>query len=161
MAFPRIASFKSHADFLARLDELGIDLPCDPSIADGSDAALARPIELRDRTIGNRFCILPMEGWDGTSDGAHHTAHRGDQHTEDPQRPRCPPSPTHGSLDGYRLRRNLSEKEQQRECQEGGNEGHLDLSVPSEDGTTDAGHDGRHRAAVAAGRGRWPIASNP
>ena len=36
--------------------------------ADGS-AALARPIEYKGRTIGNRWAILPMEGWDCMDDG--------------------------------------------------------------------------------------------
>ena len=30
---------------------------------------LARPFELDGIRVGNRFCILPMEGWDGTLDG--------------------------------------------------------------------------------------------
>ncbi len=30
---------------------------------------MARPFELDGIRVGNRFCILPMEGWDGTLDG--------------------------------------------------------------------------------------------
>jgi len=30
---------------------------------------LAQPFELDGIRVGNRFCILPMEGWDGTADG--------------------------------------------------------------------------------------------
>ncbi|MBR4956249.1 MAG: NADH:flavin oxidoreductase [Lentisphaeria bacterium] len=33
-------------------------------------SALAQPIEHNGRTIGNRWAILPMEGWDCTDDGA-------------------------------------------------------------------------------------------
>jgi NADPH2 dehydrogenase len=69
MAFPRIASFKSHADFVSRLSELGLDLPCDETVLSGGESPLAQPIVLDGNTIGNRFCILPMEGWDGTTDG--------------------------------------------------------------------------------------------
>lgn len=69
MAYPRIASFKSHADFVSYVAALGIDLPCDDAVLSGDASPLARPIELDAMTIGNRFCILPMEGWDGTSDG--------------------------------------------------------------------------------------------
>ena len=69
MAYPRIASFKSHADFAGRLAELGINLPSDASLLSGQDSPLAQPILLDGFTIGNRFCILPMEGWDGTKDG--------------------------------------------------------------------------------------------
>jgi len=69
MAFPRIASFKSHADFVKHLSDLDIDLPCDESVSSGDDSPLAQPISFDGITIGNRFCILPMEGWDGTCDG--------------------------------------------------------------------------------------------
>jgi NADPH2 dehydrogenase len=69
MAYPRIASFKSHEDFVSHLTGLGIDLPCDDSISSGDASPLAQPIALDGGTIGNRFCILPMEGWDGTADG--------------------------------------------------------------------------------------------
>ncbi|MFN3982261.1 MAG: NADH:flavin oxidoreductase, partial [Caldilinea sp.] len=33
------------------------------------EAPLAQPILYGERTIGNRFCVLPMEGWDGAPDG--------------------------------------------------------------------------------------------
>jgi NADPH2 dehydrogenase len=69
MAYRRVASFKSHADFVGQLDELGIDLPVDASVDSGDESPLAQPIEVNGVRIGNRFCILPMEGWDGTSDG--------------------------------------------------------------------------------------------
>ena len=35
----------------------------------GPESPLAQPLDLHGRTIGNRFAILPMEGWDCTSDG--------------------------------------------------------------------------------------------
>ena len=35
----------------------------------GAQSALAQPIEVGGVRVGNRFCILPMEGWDGTVDG--------------------------------------------------------------------------------------------
>jgi 2,4-dienoyl-CoA reductase-like NADH-dependent reductase (Old Yellow Enzyme family) len=69
MAYPRVASFKSHAEYIAYLGELGIELPCDETLSSGPDAPLAQPIALDGMTIGNRFCILPMEGWDGTREG--------------------------------------------------------------------------------------------
>jgi 2,4-dienoyl-CoA reductase-like NADH-dependent reductase (Old Yellow Enzyme family) len=31
---------------------------------------LAKPLKYKDKTIGNRWCILPMEGWDCLSNGA-------------------------------------------------------------------------------------------
>lgn len=69
MAYPRIASFKSYADFVAYTTKLGLDLPCDETVLSGDSSPLAQPLHVGDRLIGNRFCILPMEGWDGTRDG--------------------------------------------------------------------------------------------
>jgi NADPH2 dehydrogenase len=69
MSYPRIASLKTAADFRARLEQLGIELPFDEEIASGLDAPLAQPLRRQRGVIGNRFAILPMEGWDGTDDG--------------------------------------------------------------------------------------------
>ncbi len=69
MSFPRIARLRTAADFSAYLKELGIELPFDEELATGPTAPLAQPFELDGRSIGNRFCIHPMEGWDGTPDG--------------------------------------------------------------------------------------------
>lgn len=69
MAYPRVASFKSQSNFVKHLASLSIDLPCDETVSSGDSSPLAQPISKGDLTIGNRFCILPMEGWDGTKDG--------------------------------------------------------------------------------------------
>ncbi|NJN83773.1 MAG: NADH:flavin oxidoreductase [Caldilineaceae bacterium] len=69
MKIPRVAQLRTAETFLAHLRELGITLPFDAEMAQGADAPLAKPLTYRDRTIGNRFCILPMEGWDGDGDG--------------------------------------------------------------------------------------------
>ncbi|TWU21510.1 NADPH dehydrogenase [Novipirellula galeiformis] len=69
MAYPRIASLKTHDQFLSRLTELGLELPSDENVQQGGASVLAQPIQLTHDLIGNRFCILPMEGWDGTTDG--------------------------------------------------------------------------------------------
>lgn len=69
MTFPRMSSLKTAADFQARLSALQLDLVFDETVATGPDAPLARPCIRAAGTIGNRFCILPMEGWDGTVDG--------------------------------------------------------------------------------------------
>ena len=60
--------------FRAHLDGVGLDLCFDAELVNGTDAPLARPFDvgLADgvtRTVGNRFAVLPMEGWDATSDG--------------------------------------------------------------------------------------------
>ncbi len=69
MTYPRISSLKTAADFQNRLSELGIKLSFDEDIQHGSSAPLAQPLRRSRGVIGNRFSILPMEGWDGTDDG--------------------------------------------------------------------------------------------
>lgn len=69
MSYPRITKFKTYDQFQARLDELKLDLPCSSEIETGPAAALAQPLTSNAGPIGNRFCILPMEGWDGTTEG--------------------------------------------------------------------------------------------
>lgn len=69
MTFPRISSFRTVEQFRARLAELQLSLPVDEHIESGSGATLARTLNSRVGPIGNRFSILPMEGWDGTLDG--------------------------------------------------------------------------------------------
>ncbi len=69
MAYRRVASLKSPADFVAYLRSLAVELPVDSSVSSGPNSPLSAPIKLAGATIGNRFCILPMEGWDGTREG--------------------------------------------------------------------------------------------
>jgi NADPH2 dehydrogenase len=73
MAYRRVASLKTAEAFRRHLAESGIALELDDEPQTGSSAPLAQPYLLGEgqdaRVIGNRFCILPMEGWDGTSDG--------------------------------------------------------------------------------------------
>jgi NADPH2 dehydrogenase len=69
MRYQRVASLKTAEDFRAYLAALGVDLPFDESLEIGPAAPLAQPYTVKGRTIGNRFCVLPMEGWDGTTDG--------------------------------------------------------------------------------------------
>ncbi len=67
--YRRVASLKTADDFAAYLREVGADLQFDRELQTGAESVLAQPYQLGDITIGNRFCILPMEGWDGTEDG--------------------------------------------------------------------------------------------
>lgn len=69
MSFPRISKLKTAADFSARLNELKISLPFDDVIMTGTNSPLGNSMHYQDGIVGNRFCILPMEGWDGTKDG--------------------------------------------------------------------------------------------
>src|SRR2546426_6945392 len=68
----RIPSLKTVAEFRAHTTALGLDLPCEDAIATGSSSPLTQPVTnvaLNGKTIGNRWAIHPMEGWDGTSTG--------------------------------------------------------------------------------------------
>jgi 2,4-dienoyl-CoA reductase-like NADH-dependent reductase (Old Yellow Enzyme family) len=67
----RVPSLKSPADFRRHLSGLGLELPCDDALLAGSDSPLRQPIPvpIAGRTIGNRWAIHPMEGWDATTDG--------------------------------------------------------------------------------------------
>jgi 2,4-dienoyl-CoA reductase-like NADH-dependent reductase (Old Yellow Enzyme family) len=64
-----MASLKTAADFRAHLQTLGVSLSFDESVESGPDSPLGRGYARKNGVIGNRFCILPMEGWDGTTDG--------------------------------------------------------------------------------------------
>jgi len=65
----KIATLKTATDLSAYLDSIGVSLPFDETVASGPDSPLAQPYVLDEKVIGNRFAILPMEGWDGTTDG--------------------------------------------------------------------------------------------
>lgn len=68
--YPRIAQLKTAEQFQAHLDLEGIDLGFDPQLLEGKASPFAQSNTLRSgKRIGNAFCILPMEGWDGTTDG--------------------------------------------------------------------------------------------
>jgi 2,4-dienoyl-CoA reductase-like NADH-dependent reductase (Old Yellow Enzyme family) len=68
--YPRIARLKDAETFQNHLESLGIDIPFDEFLISGSESPLAKSYTLPNGiTIGNRFCTLPMEGWDGTRDG--------------------------------------------------------------------------------------------
>ena len=54
-----------------RLAELGCELPVDERVLSAAEGSpLAAPIDVGGFTVGNRWCIHPMEGWDANSDGS-------------------------------------------------------------------------------------------
>jgi NADPH2 dehydrogenase len=68
--YKRIAQLKTANDFKEYLRTINVDLPFDDELQQGQQSPYHQKYRLRSgRTIGNRFCILPMEGWDGTPDG--------------------------------------------------------------------------------------------
>ncbi|HEY3132814.1 MAG TPA: NADH:flavin oxidoreductase [Acidobacteriota bacterium] len=74
-----MASLKSAAEFRRHISTLPIPMEFDDAVETGPSAPLAQPfpwlsenVPSRNwigRQIGNRFCVLPMEGWDGAADG--------------------------------------------------------------------------------------------
>jgi 2,4-dienoyl-CoA reductase-like NADH-dependent reductase (Old Yellow Enzyme family) len=66
----RIPSLKSIEAFGDHVRSLNLDLQFEPQMSVGEASALTRPLEFNGRTIGNRWAIHPMEGWDGTTTGA-------------------------------------------------------------------------------------------
>lgn len=69
MSFPRVSTFKTAEQFRLRLQELQLALPFDEKVVPGREGILSSPLTSVCGPIGNRWCILPMEGWDGTADG--------------------------------------------------------------------------------------------
>jgi len=72
LRFPQVKKLATEQQLRDRLDELGIDLPLDAEVDPAGP--LAQPLVITDGsagdlTIANRFAVLPMEGWDGTTDG--------------------------------------------------------------------------------------------
>jgi 2,4-dienoyl-CoA reductase-like NADH-dependent reductase (Old Yellow Enzyme family) len=67
--WPRVAALKTADAFRSHLEQSGILLKFDEVLAPGASSPLAHPFELNGVRVGNRFCILPMEGWDGTPEG--------------------------------------------------------------------------------------------
>jgi 2,4-dienoyl-CoA reductase-like NADH-dependent reductase (Old Yellow Enzyme family) len=65
----RIPSLKTPAAFREHLATLGLDLGLDEELLTGEQSPLRQKIAWGDRTIGNRWAIHPMEGWDGTATG--------------------------------------------------------------------------------------------
>jgi NADPH2 dehydrogenase len=68
-AFQAIGGMRTVSSFKEHLASLRLNIPCDEQLEVGPNAPLARPLEFDGLPIGNRFCIHPMEGWDGTCDG--------------------------------------------------------------------------------------------
>ncbi|MGB6059230.1 MAG: NADH:flavin oxidoreductase [Microthrixaceae bacterium] len=70
----QIKNLATAADLAARADELAIDIPVELDLEVGDAAPLAQPLSITDGSagelrVGNRWTVLPMEGWDGTTDG--------------------------------------------------------------------------------------------
>lgn len=69
MSFPRVANLKTADDFRNRLRLLGLAASFDDALTIGVASPFTIPVKRTRGAIGNRFAILPMEGWDGTIEG--------------------------------------------------------------------------------------------
>ncbi|MFN7148042.1 MAG: NADH:flavin oxidoreductase [Microthrixaceae bacterium] len=66
-SFPQVRRLEDTGALRARLAELDAELPMVDRVS--ADGALSRPLQHPASDLANRFCILPMEGWDATDDG--------------------------------------------------------------------------------------------
>ena len=67
--YPRIAALKTPGQFRSHLARAHIPLEFDDTLTPPGESPLAQPLTVDGVRVGNRFCVLPMEGWDGTPDG--------------------------------------------------------------------------------------------
>ena len=65
--YPKISKLKTAELFLDHLKSIDCEVPFTETV--DPTGILASAIKIKDGSIGNRFTILPMEGWDGTTDG--------------------------------------------------------------------------------------------
>jgi 2,4-dienoyl-CoA reductase-like NADH-dependent reductase (Old Yellow Enzyme family) len=68
--YRKMSAIKTAAEFREHISNLNINLGFVEKTRSGETSPLGRPLEYKDRIIGNRWCILPMEGWDCLSNGA-------------------------------------------------------------------------------------------
>lgn len=69
LKYTKVSKLDSAEKFLEHIASLGTSLPFDAGLQSGDDSPLAQTVRFNNRVAGNRFCILPMEGWDGTTEG--------------------------------------------------------------------------------------------
>ena len=71
MSLVKVAQLKTVEAVRERLQDLGIELPLDDQILTRSQGSpLAESLSIGGHTVGNRWCIHPMEGWDANPDGS-------------------------------------------------------------------------------------------
>ncbi|MCE1252282.1 MAG: NADH:flavin oxidoreductase, partial [Anaerolineae bacterium] len=68
--YPRMISLRTSEALLQHAASLDLSLPFEETLLAAPDSPMAQPYMLTGgKKIGNRYCIHPMEGWDGTPDG--------------------------------------------------------------------------------------------
>jgi NADPH2 dehydrogenase len=69
MAYRRVAQLRSAEELRSYLQSIGAQIAFDEQVQSGQESPLAQPYHVNGMAVGNRFAVLPMEGWDGASDG--------------------------------------------------------------------------------------------
>lgn len=64
-----LSQLQTASEFSAYLEKNDIDLPFEHIVETGQDAPLAQPVSVGEFEIGNRWAILPLEGWDSDAEG--------------------------------------------------------------------------------------------
>jgi len=67
--YARLSTFKKSEDLTRHLSGLGVSIACDEAILNAAESPLGQSYSVGKTRVGNRFCIQPMEGWDGTTEG--------------------------------------------------------------------------------------------
>ena len=69
MKFPRVARLHTYPQFAEHASTLPLQLPRQDINPGQIAQAFSQQLSVGKKRIGNRFSILPMEGWDGSTDG--------------------------------------------------------------------------------------------
>lgn len=67
--YKRLAQLRTPEQFAEYIQSIGMQLDFDSEVQSGPISSLAQSYHLPAFKIGNRFCVQPMEGWDGSADG--------------------------------------------------------------------------------------------
>jgi len=67
--FVKLKSLGDAQGFRDNLVRLGLPMPCDDAPLSGPQAPMAQSLQVHGWRVGNRWCVQPMEGWDGELDG--------------------------------------------------------------------------------------------
>ena len=69
MSYRPLRSLTTPGEFENLVQDLGVAIPFDPVVEPAPSGPLSRSVDIGGFRVGNRFCILPLEGWDSDEDG--------------------------------------------------------------------------------------------
>jgi NADPH2 dehydrogenase len=67
--YPKVGSLDGVGGFRKYAQSLGLDIPCDDDLRQGSEASLSSSVQIDGMKIAHRLAVHPMEGWDCQRDG--------------------------------------------------------------------------------------------